>query len=86
MTRLIAGGVIGMLIAVVVSRRERTAEIAGIAAARVKTVRTLRRPRRPRRLEDLTKEELYHRAREKDIPGRSNMSKDELIEALRQAR
>jgi hypothetical protein len=38
---------------------------------------------RPRRLEDLTKEELYARAQEADIPGRSEMSKEQLIEALR---
>jgi hypothetical protein len=35
-----------------------------------------------RALEGLTKRELYHRAREADIPGRSTMSKSELIAAL----
>ena len=34
---------------------------------------------------DLTKEELYERAKEADIPGRSNMSKQELAQALQQA-
>ncbi len=38
---------------------------------------------RPRKLEDLTKEELYGRAQEAEIPGRSEMSKEQLIEALR---
>jgi hypothetical protein len=33
--------------------------------------------------EDWTKEELYERAKELDIEGRSEMSKDELIGALR---
>lgn len=33
--------------------------------------------------EEWTKQELYDRARELDIEGRSNMSKEELIEALR---
>ncbi|MDY8110376.1 Rho termination factor N-terminal domain-containing protein [Fulvimarina sp. 2208YS6-2-32] len=33
--------------------------------------------------EDWTKDELYDRAQELDIEGRSGMSKDELIEALR---
>lgn len=33
--------------------------------------------------EDWTKEELYERAQELEIDGRSAMSKDELIEALR---
>jgi DNA end-binding protein Ku len=30
----------------------------------------------------LTREELYERAQERDLPGRSSMSKKELIEAL----
>lgn len=38
---------------------------------------------RLRSLEDLTKEKLYARAQEADIPGRSEMSKEELIDALR---
>ena len=38
---------------------------------------------RPRTLEDLTKEKLYARAQEAEIPGRSEMSKEELIDALR---
>ena len=33
--------------------------------------------------EDWTKDDLYHRAQEVGIEGRSDMSKDELIEALR---
>lgn len=38
---------------------------------------------RLRSLEDLTKEKLYARAQEAEIPGRSEMSKEELIDALR---
>jgi hypothetical protein len=38
---------------------------------------------RPRTLEALTKEELYTRAQEAEIPGRSEMSKEELVAALR---
>ena len=38
---------------------------------------------RPHALEDLTKEELYARAQEADIPGRSAMSKEQLADALR---
>lgn len=37
----------------------------------------------PRTLEDLTKEQLYTRAQEAEIPRRSEMSKEELIDALR---
>ena len=33
-------------------------------------------------LEKLSREELYERAQKEDVPGRSKMSKDELIEAL----
>ena len=38
---------------------------------------------RPSTLEDLTKEELYARAQKAEIPGRSDMSKEELVAALR---
>jgi len=38
---------------------------------------------RPHALEDLTKEELYARAQAADIPGRSAMSKEQLVDALR---
>jgi DNA end-binding protein Ku len=33
-------------------------------------------------LEDLTRDELYGRAQDAGIPGRSSMSKDELVDAL----
>jgi hypothetical protein len=39
--------------------------------------------RPPGKLEDMTKEQLYERAQEADIPGRSEMSKEQLVEALR---
>lgn len=38
-----------------------------------------------RDLSDLTKAELYERAQEKDISGRSSMTKDELVAALKSA-
>jgi hypothetical protein len=41
---------------------------------------------RPGSLEELTRDELYARAQEAEIPGRSEMSKDELVEALRTRR
>jgi hypothetical protein len=40
-------------------------------------------PTRPHSIEDSTREELYARAQEADIPGRSEMSKEQLVEALR---
>jgi Rho termination factor-like protein len=36
-------------------------------------------------LEELTRDELYERAKEADLPGRSEMTKDDLVEALRRA-
>ena len=33
-------------------------------------------------LERLSREQLYERAKEQDIPGRSDMSKEELVDAL----
>lgn len=35
------------------------------------------------RLEDRSKQELYNRAKELDISGRSKMTKDELVKAIR---
>ena len=35
--------------------------------------------------ESLSREDLYERARKADIPGRSEMSKDELVRALKKA-
>jgi hypothetical protein len=43
----------------------------------------VRQAARPRSLDDLSKEELYARAQEADIPGRSEMSKQDLVAALR---
>ena len=40
-------------------------------------------PAPPSSLEALSKDELYARAQEADIPGRSEMSKQDLIAALR---
>jgi hypothetical protein len=37
----------------------------------------------PHRLDERTRDELYERAQELDIEGRSKMTKDELVEAIR---
>jgi hypothetical protein len=37
----------------------------------------------PHRLDQRTKDELYERAQELDIEGRSKMTKDELVDAIR---
>jgi hypothetical protein len=63
-------------------------------AANLGAVRDERRPSklvpagepRPTELADLSKADLYQQAQEAGIPGRSRMSKAELIAALRSAR
>ena len=69
------------------SHRMRTAALlAGVASAGAVPVlrKRLSRPGSgPRNLEDLTKDELYARAQAAEIPGRSEMSKEQLVSALR---
>jgi hypothetical protein len=55
-----------------------------VDAGRSQFQRASRKPGgRERSLEELTKEELYERAQAADIEGRSTMSKDELVRALK---
>jgi hypothetical protein len=62
--------------------KEKAARIANASAAEgEKTVGA--RGGRAGSYDDMTKDELYERAQRIGIDGRSNMSKDELIEALR---
>ena len=56
--------------------------VVGIALRAATARRLLPRPKAAG-LESLTKEELYERAKAADIPGRSEMSKEQLIDALR---
>lgn len=56
--------------------------LAGAYASLFLSFRRLR-ARAHSNLEGLTKEDLYKRAQAADIPGRSEMTKDELIAALR---
>jgi DNA end-binding protein Ku len=61
-----------------------------LMAALRASVEAARRERAPRRssngdFESKSKDELYELAKKADIPGRSEMSKDELVEALRAA-
>jgi hypothetical protein len=52
-------------------------------ASRARATASSDGPSRPRALDDLSREELYARAQEADIPGRSEMSKQQLVDALR---
>lgn len=62
--------------------KEKAARIANASAAQGrKTVAA--RGGRSSSYEDMTKQELYDRAKEVGIPGRSTMTKDELVKALR---
>jgi Rho termination factor-like protein len=70
-------------------RREHAVWAGAVAAAGgalAAALRFFRRSKRTSALEDLTKDELYERAREADIEGRSEMTKEELIDALRKSR
>lgn len=62
--------------------KEKSARIAN-AAARTSRSEVGQRGGEAKDYPDRTKDELEQRARELDIEGRSQMTKDELIEALR---
>ena len=56
--------------------------LGALAGTRLVVPRVRRRQQRSH-LDELTRDELYELARESDIEGRSGMTKDELIAALR---
>jgi DNA end-binding protein Ku len=66
---------------------EAPTDLMAALRASVEAARRERAPRRSRNgdLEGKSKDELYELAKEADIPGRSEMSKEELVEALRAA-
>ena len=66
---------------------EAPTDLMAALRASVEAARRERAPRRSRNgdLEGKSKDELYELAKKVDIPGRSEMSKDELVEALRAA-
>lgn len=72
---------------IVVEKEEEPAPVTDLMAALEASVREARGHggRRGQRLEEMSREELYDRAAEQGIEGRSKMSKDDLIEALDQA-
>jgi hypothetical protein len=62
--------------------KEKAARIANASAAEGRS-RVSRRGGKSGSYDDMTKDELYERAKKVGISGRSNMSKDELRKALR---
>jgi hypothetical protein len=66
-------------------RAARAIHGSGRSTDRPARPRATEEPEVPHRLDDRTKEQLYARAQELDVEGRSQMSKAELIEAIRKA-
>jgi DNA end-binding protein Ku len=64
---------------------EEPTDLMAALRASVERMRDQRGGGRRDGLEQLSREELYERAKEADIPGRSQMSKDELVRALQRA-
>ncbi|MCE3550933.1 Rho termination factor N-terminal domain-containing protein [Pseudonocardia sp. RS11V-5] len=62
--------------------KEKAARIANASAAEGKK-KVSSRGGKSGSYDDMTKDELYERAKKVGIEGRSNMSKDELVKALR---
>jgi hypothetical protein len=73
---LVVGGALGAVLAFLLRKRD--------AVVGMLDQSPLNRARGAN-LEDMTKDELYERAQKADIPGRSDMTKDDLIKALRSA-
>jgi hypothetical protein len=71
---LFLGGALGIVVAFLLRNRD---------AVRGLLDQTPLKRGRVSNLEDMTKDELYERAQKADIPGRSEMTKSELIKALR---
>ena len=62
--------------------KEKAARVTNSAAAEGRS-KVARRGGRSSNYEDMTRAELYDRAKEVGVPGRSSMSKTQLIKALR---
>ena len=62
--------------------KEKAARVANAAAAEGRS-KVARRGGRSSNYEDMTRAELYDRAKEVGVPGRTSMSKTQLIKALR---
>jgi hypothetical protein len=83
MNRLLVGGALGALGAIFVARARRVSDLGGRTAQLARAGRSrIKRAKDRDALEELPKEELYEQAKERDVPGRSTMTKDELIDAL----
>jgi DNA end-binding protein Ku len=71
---------------VVIEEPEREEEPEDLFAALQASIRAAKGDGRGDGLAELSREELYARAKKADIPGRSQMSKEELVEALSRGR
>ena len=86
MKPVVSGALLGAALSVVfkVAQARRVLPLPAVIRKRPAGARPS--PSTPAELETLTKEELYERARVEKIPGRSGMTKEQLIEALRKRR
>jgi hypothetical protein len=76
------------LLSAVIERGEARVELESVGDDLIEALSPRGRspaPTSDQRIDALTREELYARARAAGIPGRSKMSREELIEALRRA-
>ena len=86
MKRLIRGALLGIALSVVFKKAQRRGLLPRHTQLQQAVRRLKPRPRGNGELEGLTKAQLYERAQAEDLPGRSEMRKDELIAALRAKR
>ena len=83
MKAVLSGALLGTALSILFKTARTRGALPPPTVVRARLRRSARRRRDGADLEALTREELYERARAEGIPGRSGMTKEQLIEALR---